>query len=383
MNRAQTILSIVILLILTGGVTFYIFSTEPEAETEGATKQSAMLVEVTRAEQGDFRPIIKATGTVQAARDINLSARVSGEIISISQKFVPGSFVKKGDVLVQVDPADYRNTVLMMESNLESAQAQFKLEMGQQEAAKNDYDLAEGEIPINNKGLLLREPQLNTAKANVKAAEAQLAQAKLDLQRCTIRAPFDAQVVSRAANVGSQVAPGNMLGRLVGTREYWLTLNVPMAKINWLDIPSENEDANPNVKLTNSSWAEGQYRMGALYRMIGTLTDQTRFAQVIVRIDDPTKGKPRIIIGSFMEAEIPAQQLNDVVRLNRDYLRKDQTVWVKNGNELSVKEVEVAFLDEKYAYITKGLTGDDQIITTSLSTVVEGSAVRTEQNEEK
>lgn len=386
MNRSKTILIILIILVICGGSTYYIFSSEPVAEQEAATKQSAMLVDVTTTEKGNFRPIIKAMGTVQASKDINLSARVSGEVTHISKKFTPGSFVKEGEVLIQLDPADYKNTLMLRESDLQSAQAQFELEMGQQEAAKNDYDLAEGTIELDNKALLLREPQLKTAQANVNSAEASVKQAKLDLQRTTIRAPFDAHIVSRMVNKGSQIAPGNVLGRIVGIDEYWVTLNIPMAKVNWLDIPDQGEAAEATVKLTNSSWTSDQYRMGSLYRLIGTLTDQTRFAQVLVTVKNPigkiVEGKPALIIGSFVEAEIPALVLKDVVRLNRDYLRKNETVWVMEEGKLSIKQVEVLFLDEVYAYIKNGLSDQDQIITTSLSTVVEGAALRTEINQD-
>ncbi len=94
------------------------------------------------------------------------------------------------------------------------------------------------------------------------------------------------------------------------------------------------------------------------------------------------EGKPALIIGSFVEAEIPALELKDVVRLNRDYLRKNETVWVMEEGKLSIKQVEVLFLDEVYAYIKNGLSDQDQIITTSLSTVVEGAALRTEINQD-
>ena len=386
MNRTKTLLSIIVILIICFGVTFYIFSTEPEAETEGATKQSAMLIDVIKAEQGDFRPIVKATGTVQPSKDINLSARVSGEVLRISSSFNPGSFVREGELLVQLDPADYQNALTLRRSDLENAQAQLDLEQGRQEAAKNDFKMAESEMALENKSLLLREPQLKTAQANVKAAEASLKQAELNLQRATIRAPFDAHVVTRNVNKGSQVGLGNVLGRLVGTDEYWVTLNVPTSKINWLDIPSEGESAEANVTLRNSSWTASQYRVGKLYRMIGALTNQTRFAQVLVTVDDPLSKAneqfPPLIIGSFLEAEVPARELKNVVRLNRDYLRKDQTVWVMDDDsKLDVREVDVAFQDEKYAYILSGLSGDDKVISTSLSTVVEGAALRTEIEE--
>ncbi|HMA99209.1 MAG TPA: hypothetical protein VKO38_07135, partial [Wenzhouxiangella sp.] len=75
------------------GLIFVIFNTEPTAQRDGAVRQSASLVDVTQAEIGDFRPSIVAMGTVRPSKEINLSARVQGEIIEISENFLPGGYV--------------------------------------------------------------------------------------------------------------------------------------------------------------------------------------------------------------------------------------------------------------------------------------------------
>ncbi|MEQ8241358.1 MAG: efflux RND transporter periplasmic adaptor subunit [Cyclobacteriaceae bacterium] len=383
MNRFKSIIVIVVILVLTAVVTYFIFSTEPVAQQESATKKSAMLVEVISGEQGDFRPTIKATGTVQPARDINLSARVAGEIVQMDDEFVPGATVKKGQVLLRLDPADYQNIVELRASDLAIAEAQLELEMGMQEAAENDYKLASEESLTRNKQLLLRVPQLNIAKANVNTAKARLKQARLDLARTTIKAPFDAHVVTRNANLGSQISVGDQLGRLVGTSEYWIMLNVPVSKVNWLEFPSKNKEGM-EVRLRNPSWEKEQYRKGKLYQLIGTVTDQLRFAQVIVKVNEMAStntNEPILVIGTFVEATIPAKELKDVVRVNRDYLRKGNTIWVMKDEKLEIRQLTIAFEDDRHIYVREGLNSDDQVVTTNLSTVVEGAALRMAKND--
>ena len=85
------------------------------------------------------------------------------------------------------------------------------------------------------------------------------------------------------------------------------------------------------------------------------------------------------MIGTFVEVQIPAKELVGVVRLDRDHLRKGNTVWVMEDEKLSIKEVSVLFQDDVYAYVNEGLDDNSQVITTNLSTVVEGAAVRTEE----
>ncbi|MDZ7847923.1 MAG: efflux RND transporter periplasmic adaptor subunit [Owenweeksia sp.] len=232
---------------------------------------------------------------------------------------------------------------------------------------------------------MLRKPQLQSVKANVEAAKASLEQAKLNLQRTTVRAPFDAHIISRSVNVGSQVAQGANLGRLVGRDEYWVVVTVPVSKLNWLSF-SENDDGKGSmVRIRNrSAWPEGHYRQGRLFRLIGALEDQTRMARVLVSVPDPLAYQtdsaevPRLMLGSFVETSIEAREIKDVVRLSRDYLRQDETVWVMKDGKLRIRKVQIEFEDPQYAYISDGLNQGEQVVTTNLSTVVDGSRLRTE-----
>ena len=68
--------------------------------------------------------------------------------------------------------------------------------------------------------------------------------------------------------------------------------------------------------------------------------------------------------------------MNDVVRLNRDYVRQDDRVWVMAEGKLTILEVDIVFQDAEHAFIAGGLEHGDQVITSSLATVREGLAVR-------
>ncbi len=115
-----------------------------------------------------------------------------------------------------------------------------------------------------NRALVLREPQLASIQAEVSAAEAAVQRAKLDLERSRVVAPFDAQILSRSVNVGSQVGPGDELGQLVGIEEYWILAAVPVRSLRWVQFP-EADGQGSEVTLRNSdAWgpeAERQARV--------------------------------------------------------------------------------------------------------------------------
>jgi len=379
-----TLLVCLAILGVAGAAVKIIQSTEPTPQRTGASRRTAMLVETTPAERGAFRPVIEVLGTVRAREEISLSPRVSGEIIERSPDFTSGGFLEKGQMILRIDPADYENIVAQRRSALHQAEADLDIEMGRQQVAQLDYELLGDDIDLDDKSLILRQPQLNAAKADVEAARAALAQAELDLERTTIRAPFDAQVISRNANVGSQVARGDDLGQLVAVDSYWVVATVPLSKLRMVEFAREEEPGSKARIRIRSAWPAGLYREGEVLRLIGALDPMTRLARVniavadpLTRSGDPAK-QPPLIIDAVAEVTIEGRELNDVIRIDRDYLRENDTVWAKEEGELRIKRVTVAFRDARYAYVSEGLSEGEQIVTSGLSTVVEGAPLRVE-----
>lgn len=394
----KKIIGICIGIIVIGvAITTVIFLTEPEAKSEGATVETAMLVDVVSVKQGTFEPVIVATGTVQPVEDVNLSSLVSGQIISRDPAFTPGGFVKKNQVLLQIDPSDYRNTLEMRKSEFMQSQTTLDTEMGRQQIAEQDLQLITddslfGGNPLTEeeRQLVLRKPQLNAVKASIGGAKASMEQARLNLSRTTIRAPFDAHILSQNVTKGSQVAQGDELGRIVGTKYYWITATLPVSKLQWLSFPNGDSEKGSPVRITNpTAWGADGFREGYLDKQIGALEDQTRLARVLVKVADPlsntqeAKGKPKLMIGTFVEVNLQADPVANVVRLNRDYVRSNKTVWVMKDGKLEIREVDIVLTDDVYAYIRKGLEDGEKVVITDLSTVSNGVGLRTENTEQK
>lgn len=382
MNKKKTLLICLAILIVGGTLVYFIFKTEPSASKTGATKESAMLVEVAQVRRADYRPVIVATGAVEPARDVVLSPRVGGEVVWRSEKFVPGGYVEKGEILLKIDPADFRNRLALRRSDLRQALAELEIEQGRQDVALKDYALIDENLSGENQQLVLREPQLHAVEARVAAARAAVEQAQLQLERTAVRAPFNAHILSRNAVLGSQVAPGDMLGRLVGREVYWVVVNVPLNKLRWIEVPDAEDQKGSPVKIVDrKAWEKGVFRTGYVYKLIGALEDQTRLARLLVAVPDPLaytqeSNRPRLMLNSFVEASIQGQQLKNVVRLNRDFVRENETVWVMKDHKLEIRKVDILLMDAVYAYIVNGLENNEQVVTTNLSTVTEGVELR-------
>lgn len=385
MNWKKTLIVCTAILSVAAAAITVIFSTEPAAERSSARKQTAMLVEVSALESGAFRPTLTAMGTVRPEREIMLSPRVGGEIVALSKSFTPGGFVEQGEVLLQIDPADYEAALLQRSSELRQASADLELELGRQELARNDYEELKGTISSDYETLVLRAPQLNAARARVEAAQAAVRRAELDLERTRIRAPFAAHILSREANIGSQVSPGEPLGRLVGIQSYWVEATVPVAQLRWIEFPTGTEASGSSAQVRNrAAWPAKVFREAQVQQLIGALEEQTRLARVLLTVADPlahepgSAGQPPLMVGSYVEARIEGKPIENVIRMNRDFLRQNNTVWVNEGGVLRIRQVEVVFSDEAFVYIGSGLEENDQVVTTNLSSVFDGAALRLE-----
>ncbi|MBS0013175.1 MAG: efflux RND transporter periplasmic adaptor subunit [Desulfobacterales bacterium] len=378
------------LIFLAGaGALVLVFFTEPEVGRMEAARETAMLVDVTEVQKGEYRPVIRAMGTVVAEHDVSLQPRVGGEILSRSDDFTPGGFVKKGQVIVEIDPTDYRNSLTRRKSDLDRAVSNLQLEMGRQNVAEQDYRAMGRELSGQHRDLVLRRPQLMAAKADVDDAKAAVGQAELELGRTRVKAPFDARVLSRDADVGSRVSAGEVLGRLVGTKTFWVETTVSQSALPWISFPENNNDKGAVVRIRNrSAWPQGVTRTGRLYRLVGTLAEDTRFARVLVAVDDPLARKaddpetPPLLLQSFVEAEIQGRPIPDVIRLKRDYIRKNNTVWVMKDGKLEIRDVKIVFSDAEHAYVRTGLNDGEKVVTSSLATVAGGAPLRLKDSDD-
>jgi len=362
-----------------GAAILVINRTEPTAQQINATRKSSALVETMIVRRDNYSPKLSVLGTVLPARDIILGPRISGEVTEISDSFVPGGMVGKGKMLLKIDAADFENQLSIRVSELEQRVASLKIEQGRQSLAKKELKLLESTIDDANRDLVLRGPQIASIRAEVSASKAAVERAQLDLDRATIVAPFDAQIITQSVNVGSQVSPGDELARLVGTNQYWVSAALPVRSLQWVQFPKPSETGSTVILRNSDAWPLGAERIGRVTRMIGTVDDRTRLARVLVEVDDPLgrqTNAPPMILQSLLQVEIEGRAIENVVRLPREYVHGEDTVWVLKDDKLEIRDCQVVFRDAAFAYINEGLDNDDEIVITTLATVAEGVGLK-------
>lgn len=358
---------------------WWIYQTEPEAQQINAKRKSAALVETIVVERNTYSPNLVVLGTVRPAQDIVLSPRIRGQVLELSPSFAPGGMVGKGDLLMRIDPADFKNIVSIRKSELEQVEADWEIESGRQKLAKQELDLLGDSIGKVNAALVLREPQSASLQSKMSAAKAAVERAILDLDRTEIVAPFDAQILDRSVNVGSQVEPGDELGQLVGIDQYWVMAAVPTRNLRWVRFSSDEQQGSEATLHNPDAWGNDVHRQGRVHRMIGSLDQQTRLARVLVVVDDPLglqSDVPPLILDSLLKLQIAGKEIDNVVRLDREHVHNGDTVWVMKDGELEIRDTVIEFRDPEFAYISSGLETGDEVVTTTLATVANGVKLR-------
>ncbi|MHC4551788.1 MAG: efflux RND transporter periplasmic adaptor subunit [Planctomycetota bacterium] len=366
-------------------IAMVLVKTGPEAKRQKPPQQ-ARQVTVETLERGDAQATVRATGKVGAARSVSLRPEVSGRVTAMRDEVIPGGLIEHRQELIQIDSRDYETVVKQRENELTRAQLALKLEAGNQKVAAQEYEMLAEMIDESEQELVLRKPQLVQAEANLAAAEAALAKAKLDVKRCTVRAPFNAIIQEKFVDVGAQVSPAGPLLSIIGTDAFWVEVKVRVESLKWFSVPADGSGQGAAVTIFNPTvWGKDESRQGTVLRLLGQLEQKGRRAQLLVSVDDPlcltdaSASKPKLLIDSYVSVEIEGEPLENVFAVNRDYLHDGDFVWVMNDqSRLEIRPVTVVFRGPEVVYITEGVAEGEKIITSEISAPVEGTLLRLE-----
>ena len=364
-------------------IAFIFVKTKPVAEKKRPPKR-AELVETQPLKRSNETVVLQLTGTVTPATEIRLRARVSGEVVSLSPDFIDGGLVAEGEQLLTIDPVDYELALTQSLSALEKARFDYKIEQGRQDVAKREWELLkpEDEVSELEMELALRTPHLKASKAALLAAEANLKKAQINLERTKISTPFNAVVLKRNTNLGSQAAQQDVLAELAGTDAYWITVSVPVDRIAWITIPGST------ARIYSG---DNQSREGTVIKLLGDLEEKGRMARLLIEVKDPlarrpeNKGKKPLLLGEYVRADIDGRVMEQVYSIPRNALREGSQVWLASkDNKLDARTVEVLWRDAGWVLIKENLAEGEKLITSDITAPIPGMDVSTgnkKQNE--
>ncbi len=383
LSRRLLRLALPVVIVLAGSFVTWKMMTSSPTMARISKPREARLVEAITVTAVSQAVNLTLWGEVKPAQEVTLKAQVSGVVEKRLHPLEPGSFVTADEPLLQLERAEYEAALAQKQADLEQARANLELEQGNQAVARSEYDLLGDDAGPAEKKLMLREPQLLSARAAIKSAEAALAAASLNLQRTRITAPFAGVIKERLVNVGSQVAANGELLTLTGTDTAWVEVSVPLNQLRWIRFPDAQGEGGSVVTLHyDQVWSAGQTRKGKVLRLLSDLESSGRMARVLVQVDDPLAAhlshehNPPLLMGSFLRVDIEGLSLDDVIVIPANVLHDNDTVWLYQDGQLQVRDVEVAYRDQARVFVRSGLNSGEQLVTSALSTATAGMAIR-------
>lgn len=368
------------------------------------------LVEVIPVKYIEASPVLQVGGEVMASKSVVITPQVSGRIVQILGDLAPGTVVHKGDILVQIDEADYVLEEQKAKAELSQAMASYEQELGEQAVAHRELEILTeqnmaSELSEQQRKLILRHPQLVQVKAEVDAAKATLAKAILDLERTKIRAPFTGIVSEKYVDLGLQISTTSSVVELVDSEEYWIKVALPTSYIQQLHFAGDTKGSNVDVLVTGNystqdssvdsnedSNVESEalnVRQGEVYKRFPQLDSSTRQAQVLVRVLDPlalhdeNKGKPQLLVNDFVSLKVFGKQLDSVFVVDESVVRNGNQVWIYDNGRLRIETLDVIWREAGRVFLGAGLNDNDLLITTDIANATDGLRVVTIADKQK
>ncbi|MGL4385556.1 MAG: efflux RND transporter periplasmic adaptor subunit [Flavobacterium sp.] len=378
-------------------------------------KDKGTEIEIANVAASTIVETVSATGKIQPEIEVKISSEVSGEIIALNVK--EGQVVKKGDLLVKINPDLYTSSYNRTISNLSGTKAGLNQSEASYKEAKANYDRNKS---LYDKGIISRADwdkaiaSFEVAKANkqnayynVQSASATVLEAKDNLGRTTIYAPADGTISVLNVELGE---------RVLGTQQMAGTEILRVANLNNMEVEVDvNENDIVKIKVGDEANVEVDAYLKKQFKGIvtsisnsasSTLTaDQVTNFKVKVRIlkesyQDLLEGKPStyspfrpgmtatvdiitntksniltvpissVVVKSDTAAvkEIKVEDPNDEKSKPKSD-KKFECVFVKVGNKAKIRIIKTGIQDDTNIEVLSGLKKGDVVITGPYTTV--------------
>ena len=322
---------------------------------------------------------IASQGVISPESALTLLSELNSKVDWISPSMETGSSFSKGDTLLILDKRDYELALITAESNVLNAEVNLEREKAESDLASKEWKRVGAGAGSD---LALRKPQLAQAKATLAAAQATLERAQRNLKRTVFIAPFDGRVRTKNVDPGATIFPGTALGNIYATESFEVRLpiadqDVPFTGLdfNGRQIP-EDKQLDVELSLGNS------ILKGKVVRAEAEVDPMTRMLSIVARIDNTpsVSSSNPIAVGQFVEAIIYGIEIPDVVVIPRTAVR-DGGVWVVDTSMILYnRPVEVLRYENEFALIDEGIETGDRLLTSRLSSLVNGLKVKFDLN---
>jgi membrane fusion protein, multidrug efflux system len=366
--------------------------------TPAANEERSWPISTIAATYADARPEIMLFGEVVAGREVEMRSLVSGQVVDVGPNFHEGGLMAAGELLVQVDPFEYKAALDDAKAKRREARARLKSEKDglvtealQLDLSQRDYDRARR---LHEKGTVSRKflddselaysraQQSVTALGNrieMEAARLQqhdvaVRRAERNLENTILRAPFEGFVGEISAALGKRVGVNDRIAQFSESEQFEARFNVTDAQYGRI-LSSGEKMVGRKVVVT---WKVGGTPLeytATIERVGAQIEAQSGGIDVYALLDDKPDSTA-IRPGAFVEIRFPDRLYHNVVQLPEATLFGGKIVYAVVDGRLIARPVTVLGYTGDDIFVTgKELQDGEPILTTRFAEIGEGVLV--------
>ncbi|AXC82730.1 multidrug efflux RND transporter subunit MdtA [Salmonella enterica] len=313
---------------------------------------------------------LSGLGTVTAANTVTVRSRVDGQLIALH--FQEGQQVNAGDLLAQIDPSQFKVAL---------AQAQGQLAKDNATLANARRDLARYQQLaktnlVSRQELDAQQALVNETQGTIKADEANVASAQLQLDWSRITAPVSGRVGLKQVDVGNQISSSDTAGIVVITQTHPIDLIFTLPES---DIATVVQAQKAGKTLAVEAWDRtNSYKLseGVLLSLDNQIDPTTGTIKIKARF---TNQDDTLFPNQFVNARMLVDTEQNAVVVPAAAVQmgnEGHFVWVLNDeNNVSKKRVKIGIQDNRNVVISAGLSAGDRVVTDGIDRLTEGAKV--------
>ncbi|EET9096115.1 multidrug efflux RND transporter subunit MdtA [Escherichia coli] len=383
--KSRWVIVIVVVIAAIAAFWFWQGRNDSRSAAPGATKQAQQSPAGGRRgmRSGPLAPVQAATaveqavpryltglGTITAANTVTVRSRVDGQLIALH--FQEGQQVKAGDLLAEIDPSQFKVAL---------AQAQGQLAKDKATLANARRDLARYQQLaktnlVSRQELDAQQALVSETEGTIKADEASVASAQLQLDWSRITAPVDGRVGLKQVDVGNQISSGDTTGIVVITQTHPIDLVFTLPESDIATVVQAQKAGKPLVVEARDRTNSKKLSEGTLLSLDNQIDATTGTIKVKARFNNQDDA---LFPNQFVNARMLVDTEQNAVVIPTAALQmgnEGHFVWVLNSeNKVSKHLVTPGIQDSQKVVIRAGISAGDRVVTDGIDRLTEGAKV--------
>lgn len=367
-KKAGVMIGVIVLLLV--GFAFMAWRDERNREELASRNEPEIrYVNVMKVGQDNDNPVsLTYSGVVRARYETSVAFQVGGRIIE--RKVDKGDVVKKGELMMRLDPVDLNLAVERAQSSVTAAEADLTLARTNLQRYKDLYE----KDAVSKLDLDTHQNHFDVAASALSSSKTALNESKQRLSYATLKAETDGVISARTGEVGQVVAAGEEVLRMERSSEKEIEIDVPEQRVGLFRNPPK--DLKGQIQVT--FWAYPDLKLHARIREVAPQADSaTRTYPVRLALD---KLPPEIQSGMTANVIASALASADLVVLPITAVMQTTetpTVWLLEGDTIRKRDVEIgSFVGPNDVEILSGLKQGDEVVVKGIHLLSEGMQAR-------